>query len=47
MHECLGICGNPELNQEDINNLYRSITSNTFSIVITCSLTNIRSGPDG
>lgn len=47
MHKCLGICGLPELNQEDINNLYRSITNNTNKVVIKNSLTKEKSGPDG
>lgn len=47
MHECLGICGLPELNQEHINNLCRSITSNTIKVVIKSSLIKKRSGPDG
>lgn len=47
MHEYLGICGLPELNQEDINNLYRSITNNTNKVVIKNSLTKEKSGPDG
>lgn len=46
MYECLGIYGLPELNQKHINNLYRSITSNS-KVVIKSSLAKKRSEPDG
>jgi hypothetical protein len=47
MDEFLDTCDNPELNQEDINHLKRSITRNAFEAAIKSLPKKKILGPDG